>query len=298
MARRQGRAEGSGAGALAEDTHSTASDGTDTPAELVAAARAAQVDVVALTDHDTTAGWAPAISALPPGITLVPGAELSCTAPDPSGRPIPLHLLGYLFDPNNEMFLAELGRLRDSRLSRGRRIVDRLAADGVPISWEQVLEISAGGNVGRPHIGRALMQAGVVESVDDAFGRYLHSGSPYYVPKEEIDVLVAVRLVRTSGGVPVFAHPLARRRGRVVPDSVIAAMATAGLAGLEVDHPDHDDADRAHLRGLAAELDLLITGSSDYHGGNKAVPLGAYGTAPAAFEALVAQASGAHPVAA
>jgi predicted metal-dependent phosphoesterase TrpH len=279
-------------------THSTASDGTDTPAELVAAAGAAGLDVVALTDHDTTAGWAPAVAALPAGLTLVPGAELSCVAADPAGQPIPLHLLGYLFDQGHEAFLAERRRLRESRLSRGRRIVDRLAAAGLPVSWDQVLELAAGGAVGRPHIGRALVQAGVVGSVDEAFARYLHSGSPYYVPKAETDALAGVRLIRAAGGVPVFAHPLARRRGRVVPDAAIVAMAGAGLAGLEVDHPDHDDADRAHLRRLAADLDLLVTGASDYHGTNKGVRLGAHRTAPAAYEALVAQASGARPVAA
>src|SRR5439155_21292408 len=149
--------------------------------------------------------------------------------------------------------------------------------------------------VGRPHIARALVAAGTVGSVDEAFSRYLYPGSPYYVPKEEIEALAAVRLVRAAGGVPVFAHPLARRRGRVVTDEVIAAMAGAGLAGLEVDHPDHEPTDRAHLRGLAAELGLLVTGSSDYHGTNKAVRLGQETTAAGAYERLVGEAGGLPP---
>jgi len=279
-------------------THSSASDGTDTPAELVAAARAAGLDVIALTDHDTTAGWEPAAAALPPGLTLVPGAEISCVTAEPAGRPIPLHVLAYLFDPREEAFRAERGRLQESRLTRARRIVELLEADGLPVSWDRVRELAgSAGAVGRPHIGRALVESGAAGSVPEAFSRYLYTGSPYYVRKAETDVLAAVRLVRAAGGVPVFAHPLARRRGQVVSDVVIAEMADAGLAGLEVDHPDHDPADRAHLRGLAAELGLFVTGSSDYHGSNKAVPLGANLTAPAAYEALVAQAGGARPVA-
>jgi len=282
-------------------THSTASDGTNPPADLVVTARAAGLDVVALTDHDTTAGWGPAAAALPAGLTLVTGVELSCVAApagDAGKQPIPLHVLGYLFDPRHEDFLAERRRLRESRVSRARLMVDRLAAAGLPVGWDRVHEQAAGGTVGRPHIGRVLVQAGVVRSVEEAFSRYLHSGSPYYVAKTETEVTAAVRLIRAAGGVPVFAHPLARRRGRVVTDEVIAEMAAAGLAGLEVDHPDHGEADRAHLRGLAAELGLLVTGSSDYHGANKAIRLGAYRTEPAVYEALVAQASGAHPIAA
>ncbi len=279
-------------------THSAASDGTDQPAELVAAAGAAGLDVVALTDHDTTAGWEPAAAALPAGLTLVPGAEISCVALDGAERPISLHLLGYLFDPRHEGFLAERRRLRESRLSRARWMVDRLVADGLPISWDRVQAQAAGGAVGRPHVGRALVEAGVVGSVDEAFARYLYNGSPYYLRKAEIEVFAAVRLVRAAGGVPVFAHPLARRRGPVVADELIARLAAAGLAGLEISHPDHDEPDRAHLRGLAADLGLLVTGSSDYHGRNKAVRLGAYGTDPAAYDALVAQANGIRPVAA
>ncbi len=280
--------------------HSTASDGTDRPAALVAAAREAGLGVVALTDHDTTVGWAAAIAALPAGLTLVPGLELSCRWVPPNGdRPTMLHVLGYLVDPGHPGLAAALAGLRDSRLGRAERITRRLAADGVPVTWERVAELADGASVGRPHVAQALLEAGVVGSVDEAFDTYLNHRSPYHEPKDDLDVLTGVRLVTEAGGVAVFAHPLARRRGRVVGDDVVAAMAGAGLAGLEVDHPDHDEADRAHLRGLAADLGLLVTGSSDYHGTNKPVRLGAGGhTDPAAYEALVARATGSAPVSA
>lgn len=279
--------------------HSTASDGTDRPAELVAAAARAGLDVVALTDHDTTAGWDEAARALPAGLTLVPGAELSCVTGGPGGpdgRPVTLHLLAYLFDPDHPPLVAERTRLRQSRRDRGRRIVELMAADGLPVDWDTVRALAGGGSVGRPHVARALVDTGAVSSVAEAFDRYLRNDGPYYLPKQDMDALVAVRLVRAAGGVPVFAHPLARRRGRVVGDEVIEAMAEAGLAGVEVDHPDHDPDDRAHLRDLAAALGLLATGSSDYHGDNKVVRLGTETTAPAVLDELVAQAHGRVPV--
>jgi predicted metal-dependent phosphoesterase TrpH len=279
-------------------THSTASDGTDRPAALVAAAREAGLDAVALTDHDTTVGWAEAAQALPAGLTLVPGLELSCRwLPPDGGRPTMLHVLGYLVDPTHPALSTALTRLRVSRLGRAERITERLAADGVPVTWERVAELADGASVGRPHVARALVEAGVVGSVDEAFASLLSSRSPYHEPKADLEALTGVRLMTQAGGVAVFAHPLARRRGRVVGDEEIAAMAAAGLAGLEVDHPDHDAADRAHLRGLAGELGLLVTGSSDYHGTNKTVRIGRGGhTAPEAYQALVARATGSAPL--
>jgi 3',5'-nucleoside bisphosphate phosphatase len=279
-------------------THSSASDGTDPPAVLVAAARTAGVDVVALTDHDTTAGWVEAAEAVPRGLTLVPGLELSCRWVPPGGRrPTTLHVLAYLVDPRHPALAASLARLRDSRFGRAERITRRLAAAGVPVRWERVSELAGGGSVGRPHIARALVESGVVRSVDEAFATYLNHRSPFHEPKEDIEVLTGIRLIVEAGGVAVFAHPLARRRGRVVGDDAVAAMAGAGLAGLEVDHPDHDAADRRHLRRLAVELGLVATGSSDYHGTNKSVPIGRGGhTDPAAYEALAAMASGTTPI--
>jgi 3',5'-nucleoside bisphosphate phosphatase len=279
-------------------THSTASDGTDSPAGLVAAARAAGLDVVALTDHDTTVGWAPAIAALPAGLTLVPGLELSCRwNPPDGGRSTELHLLGYLVDPAHPELAVTLDRLRSSRLGRAERMTERMAADGVPVRWSRVAELAAGASAGRPHIARALVEAGIVGSVDEAFATLLSSRSPYHEPKEDLDALAGVRLVVAAGGVPVFAHPLARMRGRVVGDEAVVAMAEAGLAGLEVDHPDHTEADRLHLRSLAGDLGLLMTGSSDYHGTNKRVRVGGGGnTAPDQYDKLVALATGSSPV--
>ena len=273
-------------------THSSVSDGTDGPAELVATAAAAGLDVVALTDHDTTAGWAAAWDARPPGLTIVPGMELSCRYFPAEGTPIAVHLLAYLFDPLHPAFAAERVRLREERLSRGERIVAGLAADGYPVAWDRIVARSGGGVVGRPHIARALVEAGVVESVDHAFATVLHHRSPYYAAKADTDVLVGIRLVRAAGGVPVFAHGLATSRGRVVGDDAIAAMTAAGLLGLEVDHPDHTADQRAYLRALADGLGLIRTGSSDYHGTNKRTLIAACTTEPEQFEALVAAGTG------
>ncbi|BCJ58724.1 PHP domain-containing protein [Micromonospora endophytica] len=276
-------------------THSTASDGTLSPAELVRAAASAGLDVVAITDHDTTAGWQPALRALPRGLRLVRGAELSCRwfGEQP---PLPLHLLAYLFDPESPELVAELARVRAARAERGERIVALLRADGIDVSWPEILAGTGGGTVGRPHIAQALIRAGLVTTTTEAFGPdWL--GERYRLPKEDIDVFAAVRLVRAAGGVPVFAHPRATRRGRVVPDELIAELAVAGLAGLEADHEDHSPAERAHVHGLAAELGLLVTGSSDFHGTHKSVKLGAFTTGPEAYERIVAASSGVTEVA-
>ncbi|MDG4836571.1 PHP domain-containing protein [Micromonospora sp. WMMD967] len=268
-------------------THSTASDGTFTPVELVRAAGTAGLDVLAITDHDTTAGWAAAVDALPPGLRLIRGAELSCrwSGTEPA---VPLHLLAYLFDPDHPELVAELARVRAAREDRGERIVALLRADGIDVSWPEILAGADGGTVGRPHIAQALIRAGLVGSTREAFGSdWL--GERYRLPKDDIDVFQAVRLVRSAGGVPVFAHPRATRRGRVVPDELITELAAAGLAGLEADHEDHSPAERAHVRGLAADLGLLVTGSSDFHGTHKTVQLGAFTTGVEAYERIVAE---------
>ncbi|MET7878006.1 PHP domain-containing protein [Micromonospora profundi] len=268
-------------------THSTASDGTMSPAELVRAAADARLDVVAITDHDTTAGWAPALRALPPRLRLVRGAELSCRWTG-THREVSLHLLAYLFDPDHPELVAELTLLRAAREERGERIVTLLRADGVDVSWSEILSAAGGGTVGRPHIAQALIRAGLVGSTREAFGPdWL--GERYRLPKEDIDIFRAIRLVRAAGGVPVFAHPRASRRGPIVPDELIAELAAAGLAGLEADHEDHSPAERSHVRALAGELGLLVTGSSDFHGTHKTVGLGAFTTNIEAYERIVAE---------
>ena len=270
--------------------HSTASDGTLTPAELVTAGRAAGLDVMAITDHDTTGGWAEAARARPDGLRLVRGAELSCRWYGVQ-RPIALHLLAYLFDPAEQRLASDLVRLREDREQRAERIVGRLRADGVDITWPEVRDYAAGGSVGRPHIAQALIRAGLVRTTDEAFAsRWL--GSKYFVPKADLDVFEAVRAVREAGGVPVFAHPRATKRGRVVPDTLIEELAGAGLFGLEADHEDHTPAERTEIRALAGRLGLVVTGSSDFHGTHKTVRLGAFRTDPEAYEKIVAAATG------
>ena len=275
-------------------THSTASDGTDTPEQLVAAAHRAGVDVLAITDHDTTGGWDEAAAALPTGMRLVRGAEFSCVSPTGrEERPVSVHLLGYLFDPTHPAIVAEQSRLRDERVVRLARITEKMAADGYPVDVESVFALVPDGtSAGRPHLARALVGAGVVESVNEAFATLLHNGSPYYVPKTDTPVERAIAMVRAAGGVAVFAHAFARRRGRVVEPSVIADLAAVGLGGVEVDHPDHTPEDRELLRELAAAHDLVTTGSSDYHGTNKITPVAVEHTDPDALDALVARTSG------
>ncbi|MEU4495114.1 PHP domain-containing protein [Streptomyces sp. NPDC023998] len=273
-------------------THSTASDGTDTPAELVRNAAAAGLDVVALTDHDTTRGHAEAIAALPESLTLVTGAELSCRLDGVS-----LHLLAYLFDADEPELLRERELVRDDRVPRAQAMVAKLQELGVPIEWAQVARIAGDGSVGRPHIASALVELGVVPTVSDAFTPdWIADGGRAHIVKHELDPFTALRLVKAAGGVTVFAHPLAVQRGRTVPETAIAELAAAGLDGIEVDHMDHDEPTRARLRGLAADLGLLATGSSDYHGSRKTCRLGEYTTDPEIYGEITRRAAGAFPV--
>ena len=266
-------------------THSSASDGTERPADLVRAAAAAGLDVVALTDHDTTRGWSEAEEALPSGLRLVRGAEISCAYDG-----ISLHLLAYLFDPSHAELAAEMSMALDDRVPRAKAIVAKLAAAGYPVTWELVLDqLQDGATVGRPHIADTLVAAGVVADRNEAFTTLLHDDGPFFVGHYYVDALRAVQLVRAAGGVPVFAHPAAATRGTTVGDDAIRAMAAAGLAGLEVDHRDNAPADRERLRALAGELGLLVTGASDYHGAGKDNRLGEHTTDPAVFEALLGQ---------
>ncbi|MEU2153907.1 PHP domain-containing protein [Streptomyces sp. NPDC019396] len=283
-------------------THSTASDGTDTPAELVRNAVAAGLDVVALTDHDTVAGHAEAVAALAglrAHLTLVPGAELSCRVDGVS-----MHMLAYLFDPEEPELARERELVRDDRVPRAKAMIAKLQELGVPVTWEQVAGIAGhsaeaadGISVGRPHIASALVELGVVPDVSAAFTPdWLANDGRAYVDKHEFDPFDAIRLVRAAGGVTVFAHPLAVARGEVVPEDTIARLAEAGLDGIEVDHMDHDESSRIRLRALAAELGLLTTGSSDYHGSRKTCRLGDFTTDPEIYGEITRRATGAFPV--
>lgn len=273
-------------------THSSVSDGSDSPAELVRKAVSAGLDVVALTDHDTVGGHAEAVGALGGlGVpfTLVPGAELSCRTGG-----VGMHLLAYLFDPEEPELAREMDRVRGARQRRAREMVVRCRELGAPITWEQVRRIAGEGSVGRPHVAAALVEAGVVGSLDEAFTpEWIGTGGRGHVAMHELDLFHAIRLVKQAGGVTVFAHPAAVKRGTTVPESVISELAAAGLDGLEVDHMDHDEPARRRLRAVAADAGLVVTGSSDYHGSRKTVALGAETTSRDAYQELVARATGA-----
>ncbi len=251
-------------------------------------AAAAGLSVLALTDHDSVAGWgAAAQAAARLGVVLVPGAEVSSRSAD-----ISVHLLSYLHDPLAPGLAHELRLTREDRLTRAARMVERIAVD-YELTWAEVLaQVPAGATVGRPHIADALVAGGRFPDRSAAFEQVLHTGSPYHLSHYAPEAEAAVRLVRQAGGVPVLAHPLAGRRGPTLSDEAIAALAAAGLAGLEADHRDHLPAEREHLRALAAELGLFVTGSSDYHGAGKENRIGEHLTAPEVFEQIVAQGSG------
>jgi 3',5'-nucleoside bisphosphate phosphatase len=269
--------------------HSNVSDGTEAPAAVMAAAAAAGLDVVALTDHDSTDGWAEASrAALAAGIALVPGIEISCR----TAEGISVHLLSYLHDPAHPGLLEEITKAKDARFTRAERMVTLLAED-YPLSWDDVIHhVAPGATLGRPHIADALVAAGVVADRSEAFASILTSHSRYYVQHYAPDPALAVELVRAAGGVPVFAHPVASARGRVVGERTYLEMIDAGLAGLEVDHRDNPEEGRAYLRALAEAHGLLVTGSSDYHGAGKPNLLGENLTAPEVLARIEELASG------
>jgi hypothetical protein len=274
-------------------THSTASDGTDTPAELVTNAAAAGLSAIAITDHDTTAGWAVAVAALPRGLRLVRGAELSCVSPDGRGGHCTVHLLAYLFDPAADAVVREYARARAERRERLARIADLMAADGFPINAETLMaEVPEDSTAGRPHLAQALIRAGVVSSVDEAFARFLNDRGRYYLPSSRTPIEDSIEMIAQAGGVTVLAHAFAAHRGPTVTGEVIKDLAGLGLAGVEVDHPDHDDDARTRLRRLADDLGLVTTGSSDYHGTNKSIRLGQETTAPEMLDEIAARATG------
>ncbi len=281
--------------------HSSASDGTDPPAEVMRRAARAGLDVVALTDHDTVAGHAEARQALPDSLTLLPGMELSCRLGQHS-RGVPggllgssprgqhsLHLLAYLFDPGHPDLAAELSRIRDDRVLRARAMVRRLADLGVGISWDQVAAIAGQAVVGRPHIARAMAAAGAIAAPHEAFTQdWIADGGRAYVGRYALDPVRAIGLVRDAGGVTALAHP---RSGPLVSDEEVGRLAAAGLAGLEVFHPDHSDTERAGLLALAHDLDLVATAGSDDHGTLTGHRIGCETMDADAYQALLSRAA-------
>jgi predicted metal-dependent phosphoesterase TrpH len=237
--------------------HSTASDGVYTPTEVVQIALTNQMDIIALTDHDNVNGLAEARQAAAGKLQVLPGVELS-TEEDQKDR----HLLGYLFDPDNEPFLTMLVELRDARVSRADRIVQKLAALGVNVSLERVYALAGAGSVGRPHVARAMLEQGYVSSLQEAFDKYLEDGGPAFVPHYRLAPADAIQLVHQAGGIAVLAHP-----GRLDGDyhQIIESLVPVGLDGLEVYYPDHTPEIVGDLRQLAAQHNLVMTVGSDFH---------------------------------
>lgn len=269
-------------------THTDRSDGTFAPAELVRLAAARGLDVVAVTDHDTTEGLEEAIAVgSEAGIEVVPGVELSA---EHEGRSI--HVLCYWMDVANAGLQEELRRLRDERFRRGERMVGKLRDLGLPIEFERVREIARGDNVVRPHIAQAMVEAGLVATEEEAFDLWIGDGRPGHVAKHALPPLDAVELILRAGGVCALAHPGMWGNETSVPDELIEAMARSGMGGLEVDHTDHTPEQRERYRELAVRLDLVPTGGSDCHGTRyDPIRLGTTLCRPEAFAALRALAS-------
>lgn len=266
-------------------THSSVSDGTDTPAELVARAQAAGLDVVALSDHDTHGGIGEARAAAEQcGLALVPAIELSC---EQDGRSV--HVLGYGGDPRHPELVAELDRILRGRRDRVPTMVARLNDLGLDLDMDDVAaQAREATSIGRPHVADALVAAGHVPDRSAAFADYLAEGRPAYVGRYAPDVAEGIRLLRDAGAVPVVAHPWGRDSRGVLDAETLAGLFSRGLAGLEVDHVEHDAADRQALRRLGRAHDVLMTGSSDYHGAGKpGNPLGACTTEPRMYARLV-----------
>lgn len=272
-------------------THSDASDGTEPAAEVMRQAARAGLGTVALTDHDTVSGWGPAAAAARElGITLIPGVEFSAQL-----GPASVHVLGYLIDPAHAELEAEMAQTRVERLERAERMVERIAAD-YPLSWDDVLShAEPGATVGRPHIADALVTKGIVPDRSAAFESILHWQGGYYRPHIAPPPKRAVELIRAAGGVPVLAHPATRGR-RAMSTDAIGELVEAGLMGLEIGHRENDEPGRATLRHHAKVHDLIVTGSSDYHGAGKPNRLGEHTTDPEQLDRIIAAATGSAPV--
>jgi hypothetical protein len=264
-------------------THTTFSDGTDTPTQLINKALAAGITTIALTDHDSISGWQEATTALRPGIALVPGAEVSCQTPDG----ISVHILGLLFDPSNTELINTLEKTRENRFGRMEKIIVKINEAGIDITMSEVLEqLSDGATLGRPHLADALVKKGVVASREEAFTQMLHNHSKYYVSHYSPTPEAVIKLIKGAGGVSVIAHPMASHRGRTISLDTFGSLIQAGLDGIEVDHRDHSPQEKTQLIALARDSKLVMTGASDYHGNGKLNLLGEYTTEPAQWQKL------------
>jgi len=269
-------------------THTNFSDGTDSPTQLINKALAAGISVIGLTDHDSVSGWQEATAALRPGISLVPGAEISCQTLDG----ISVHILGLLFDSQNVELMKTMEETRMNRHGRMAKIIARINEAGIDITMDDVLEqLADGATLGRPHLADALVKKGVVASRDEAFTQMLHNKSKYYVSHYSPTPEVAIKLIKDAGGVSVIAHPMASHRGRTISSETFGSLIKAGLDGIEVDHRDHSPEEKNQLIELARDNNLVMTGASDYHGNGKLNLLGEYTTLPDEWERLEAKAN-------
>jgi predicted metal-dependent phosphoesterase TrpH len=267
-------------------THSTFSDGTATPAENVRLAIERGLEGLAVTDHDTSDGVPEARAEAGDDLRIVPGLELSAEHDGAS-----LHVLGYWVDLDHPGLRDELRRLHDTRFRRGELIVEKLQALGYDLSFEQVRAIAGDDLIARPHIAQAMVEAGIVATEKEAFDRYISDDGPAYVPKHALAPVDALALIRDAGGACVLAHPGMWRGSEAVPEELIEAMADGGMAGLEVDHPDHDEAQRVHYGSIAARLGLVRTGASDCHGARYDFRLGSETTPAELVDELRSRAS-------
>ncbi len=268
-------------------THTTCSDGKDSPRTLINKAIIAGVQVLALTDHDTTSGWNIARESLRGTIELVLGAEISCLTTDG----ISVHMLGLLFDGENKVMQQMLEQTSDARLPRMRKIIELMRADGFDISMDDVDAAKPyGATLGRPHLADALVAKKIVKSRDEAFIQLLNNGSKYYVSHAAPTPAEAISAIKSAGGVSIIAHPFASFRGAILQSTDFQELVSAGLNAIEVDHRDHNQQEREVLRKIAEELKLVVTGSSDYHGSGKLNLLGENRTNPAQWELLESQA--------
>jgi len=263
------------------------SDGTDRPSELVNKALSQGITTLALTDHDTVAGWDEAIEWLRPGLDLVLGSEISCQTEDG----ISVHMLGLLFDRENQPLQEMLAQTRDNRLGRMERIIARMNEAGIDISLAEVhAQLSDGATLGRPHLADALVAKGLAKSRDEVFADWFANSSPFYVAHYSPTPEVAIAAIKAAGGVAVIAHPLASLRGRVVSIESFDSYIEAGLDGIEVKHRDQTPEQQQLLFDIAAKADLAMTGSSDYHGTGKMNELAEFTTDPEQWEKLESRA--------
>ncbi len=263
-------------------SHSSFSDGTETPSHNVRLAIERGLDGLGVTDHDTTDGLPEAFEAAAgTDLEIIPGIEFSAEYDGAS-----LHVLSYWIDPENETLRGELRRLTDTRFRRGEMMVDKLQELGYDISFDRVRESAGGDLIARPHVATAMVEAGIVATEKDAFDRFISDGGIAHVPKHALDPIDALNLIKQAGGVCVLAHPGMWKGNGSVPDDLIQAMAEGGMAGLEVDHPDHDQTQRAYYGALAERFGLVRTGASDCHGERYGFRLGCETTPAERFAEL------------